>query len=285
MPHLGHLPLQQLTPTDVDLMTARLLRGEGRNGRRPLSPTTVRSILASLNTAMTYAVRKRKLERNPVAAADRPRASRVEMKTWNAEQVGAFLEGVREHPMSPLFTLLATTGLRRGEALGLRWTDLNLVEGRLAVRQTLLAVNNVVIFGEPKTSSGRRTVDLDPATMGVLHAHRRAQLEHRAQAGLGRGSTEALVFVDQEGEPLHPNLVSKTFRRPSIDLGLPPIRLHDLRHTHATLALQAGIHPKVVSERSGTRLVSITLDTYSHAIPGLQRDAAEKVAALIPGLT
>lgn len=233
---------------------------------------------------MNYAVRKRKLERNPVALADRPRTARVEMKTWTAEELGGFLEAVRDHQLSPLFTLLATTGLRRGEALGLRWSDLDLVEGRLAVRQTLLSINSHVEFGEPKTNRSRRTVDLDPATVALMKAHRKVQLEERAEAGLGRPKPTGLVFTAQNGEPLHPNVVSKTFTKLVQAADVPAIRLHDLRHTHATLSLQAGVHVKIVSERLGHSSVTITLDTYSHAIPGLQRDAAEKIAALIPGL-
>lgn len=206
------------------------------------------------------------------------------MRTWTGHELGAFLDGVREHRLGPLFTILATTGLRRGEGLGLRWSDVDLGEGRLAVRQTLLAVNNHIEFGEPKTHRSRRTVDLDPSTVAVLKARRKAQLEERAEAGLGRPRADALIFTDERGDPLHPNLVSRTFRRLVREAGLPTIRLHDLRHSHATLALQAGVHVKIVSERLGHSSVTITLDTYSHAIPGLQRDAAEKVAALIPGL-
>jgi integrase len=283
-PQLGHLQLQQLTATDVDLMTARVLGGEDRGTRRLLSPTTVRRILATLNSAMSYAVRKRKLDRNPVAAADRPRAARTEMKTWTADELGGFLDGAREHRLGPLFTVLATTGLRRGEALGLRWSDVDLDEGRLAVRQTLLAVNNHVEFGGPKTHRSRRTVDLDAGTVAVLKAHRKAQLEERAEAGLGRPRADGLIFTDEQGDPLHPNVVSRTFGKLVREAQLPVIRLHDLRHTHATLSLQAGVHVKIVSERLGHSSVVITLDTYSHAIPGLQRDAAERVAALIPGL-
>ena len=233
---------------------------------------------------MNYAVRKRKLDRNPASAADRPRSARVEMSTWTAEELGRFLEHVRDHRLATLFTVLATTGLRRGEGLGLRWSDLDLDAGRLAVCQTLLAINSHVTVGEPKTNRSRRTVDLDPATIGILKAHRKAHLEERAECGLGRPRRDGLVFTDEAGEPLHPNTVSRTFSKLVSDARVPQIRLHDLRHTHATLSLQAGIHVKVVSERLGHSSVTITLDTYSHAIPGLQRDAAEKVAALIPGL-
>jgi integrase len=214
-------------------MTAQLLGGEDRGNHRPLSQTTVRRILATLNSAMNYAVRKRKLDRNPVTAADRPRASRIEMRTWTADELGGFLDGAREHRLAPLFTVLATSGLRRGEALGLRWSDVDLDEGRIAVRQTLLAVNSHVEFGEPKTHRSRRTVDLDAATVAVPKAHRKAQLEERVEAGLGRPRADGLIFTDEQGDPLHPNMVSRTFGKLVREAQLPIIRLHDLRHTHA----------------------------------------------------
>jgi integrase len=140
-----------------------------------------------------------------------------------------------------------------------------------------------VQFGEPKTQRSRRTVDLDAGTVAVLKAHRKTQLEERARTGLGRPRADGLVFTDEQGDPLHPNAVTRMFRKLVGEAQLPTIRLHDLRHTHATLSLQAGVHVKVVSERLGHSSVTITLGTYSHAIPGLQRDAAERVAALIPG--
>jgi integrase len=116
------------------------------------------------------------------------------MKTWTAEELGRFLDTIRTHRLVPVITLLATTGLRRGEALGLRWSDVDLREGRLAIRQTLLAINNKMEVGEPKTNRSRRTVDLDTGTVGMLKAHRKSQLEERAERGLGRPPPDGLVF-------------------------------------------------------------------------------------------
>jgi integrase len=150
----------------------------------------------------------------------------------------------------------------------------------LAVRQTLVVVNNHIHVSQPKTARGRRRIALDPATCSALRHHRRTQAAERLGAGPSWSDT-GLVFTHQDGRPLHPEYVRRLFDRHLQRIGLPRIRLHDLRHTHATLALQAGVHPKVVSERLGHTTVAMTLDVYSHAIPALEQDAATTVAALI----
>jgi integrase len=185
--------------------------------------------------------------------------------------------------MSAAYVLAATTGLRRGELLGLRWRDLDLGAGRLSVTQTLVSVNYAVSFSTPKTAAGRRSVALDPATVAALRAHRVAVLEERLSLGLGAPTEDALAFTAIDGTPLHPGQFSDRFDRLVKAAGVPRIRFHDLRHTHATLALRAGVHPKVVSERLGHSTISVTLDTYSHAIPAMQEEAAAKVAALVFG--
>jgi len=140
----------------------------------------------------------------------------------------------------------------------------------------------VVAESSPKTDKGRRSVALDPGTVAALRAHRTRQAQERLAMGPA-WQTTGLVFTREDGTALHPEGLSATFERESRAAGLPRIRLHDLRHTHATLALQAGVHPKVVSERLGHASVSITLDTYSHAIPAMEADAAAAVAALVLG--
>jgi integrase len=174
----------------------------------------------------------------------------------------------------------ALTGMRRGEVLGLRWADLDLDNGWLSVRQTLIVVDNHAQLSQPKTIRGRRQLALDPETIMVLRGHRRNQAAERLAAGPSWTPSD-LVFTRQDGTPLHPEYVRRLFDRHLQRAELPRIRFHDLRHTHATLALQAGVHPKVVSERLGHTTVSITLDVYSHAIPGIQQDAASTVAALV----
>jgi integrase len=147
------------------------------------------------------------------------------------------------------------------------------------VRRALIPNGRDVVVSEPKTARGRRVVALDPGTVEVLKTQAARQLEEQAKAKNWSGT--GLIFTREDGEALHPEVVSRFFRQAVRKAMLPAIRLHDLRHTHATLALRAGIHPKVVSERLGHATVSITLDTYSHAIPALQEEAAARIAELV----
>src|SRR5665811_357146 len=185
------------------------------------------------------------------------------MKTWTKENLKEFLESVADERLSPLWYTIAFTGLRRGEALGLRWSDVDLENGRLSVRRALIPINREVVVSEPKTVKGRRVIALDPGTVEVLKAQAARQLEEQSDWDDGWVET-GLVFTQGNGAALDPETVTRYFRQ-AVKRSMPPqIRLHDLRHTHSTLALQAGIHPKVVSERLGHATVSITLDTYSH---------------------
>ena len=178
--------------------------------------------------------------------------------------------------------------MRRGEVLGLRWADIDLDAGRLKVVRTLITTDVQrtgepgMAWGTPKTGKGRRQVALDPTTVSALRAHRRRQLQERLAAGSAYQDGD-LVCCLEDGLPLHPKTFSYYFGRHVRRLGLPKIRLHDLRHTHATLALRAGVHPRVVQERLGHANVSITLDTYSHVDLDMQAIAAAQVAALVIG--
>jgi len=171
------------------------------------------------------------------------------------------------------------TGMRRGEALGLPWEDVDLENGRLSVRRALIPNDATVVVSEPKTARGRRSVALDPETVEVLKGQAARQLEDQASCKTWSGS--GLPFTKGNGEAWHPEVITRFSRAAVKAAKLPEIRLQDLRHTHATLALQAGIHPKVVSERLGHAIVSITLDTYSHAIPPMQEEAAALIAGLV----
>jgi integrase len=171
-------------------------------------------------------------------------------------------------------------GLRRGEACGLRWDDVDLEQGRLSVRRALIPHEDEVIVSEPRTARGRRVIALDADTVEALKSQPARQIADQKK-WRDAWTDSGYVFTKENGEPLHPQTVSRSFEQALVEARLPRIRLHDLRHTHATLALRARIHPKVVSERLGHATVSITLDTYSHAIPAMQEEAAERIAGLV----
>jgi integrase len=290
VPKLGHIPLQQLSGADLDrayreMQTSGRLDGSGGlSGRSVAYIATI--IHRSLMDAMTWGMVTRNVAE---AVVNRPdsKPSR-EMSYWTAEQLRTFLDQLSGDRLYPVVLLLATTGLRRGEALALRWSDVDLDAGRLSVRRTLGAVRDVdsgahvPIFTEPKTAKGRRSVPLPAQTVAVLRAWRKTQAQERLMAGPG-WQDNGLTFTEPDGSPYHPDQFRKRFETRVARSGLPYLRVHDLRHTYATLALQANKPVKVVSEILGHASVSITYDTYSHVIPSMMEDAADTVAALIFG--
>ena len=283
VPHIGSLKLEKLNGATLNALYAKLACQGKRDGKRGLSPRTVHHVHVCLHRAFRDAVRWGRLLRNPVDAADPPRVAGPgsrEMKTWSAEQVRAFLEATQDDRLHPLWRLFCLTGMRRGEVLETKWEDIDFEAGRLSVRRSLIPLGGEVIVSEPKTARGRRSIALDSETIEVLKAQAARQLAEQQQFGEGWCDSGSLC-TKEDGQPYHPEVVSRAFRQAVKRAMLPMIRPHDLRHTHATLALQAGIHPKVVSERLGHASISITLDTYSHAIPALQEEAAERIAELV----
>ena len=283
IPALGPVPLQRLTAGHLDVLYADLLQNGRTDGRGGLGPRTVRYVHVILKRALSDAVRKSRLVRNPADQADPPSASASKataLRTWTAAEVRMFLAHVHDDRLYAAWLMAATTGMRRGELLGLRWRDLDLEAGRAKIVQTLISQASGPAVSQPKTAKGRRSVALDPATVAALKAHRTRQNSERLALGPTYEGRD-LVFCREDGSPVWPRSFSRGFDRLAEAAGLPRIRLHDLRHTHATLALEGGVHPLVVSERLGHSKVSITLDTYSHVTPALEEDAAAKVAALV----
>lgn len=204
------------------------------------------------------------------------------MKTWTPAQLRVFFDGIADHRLAPAYLLAATTGMRRGEVLGVRWRDIDFKDRRLHVRQTILSVNYQLTVGQPKTLRSERKIALDAETIRVLTAHRVTQ--RREQQLLGAGyHDQDLVFARENGDPVHPDYFSQTFDRAVKRLKLPKIRLHDLRHTHATLGLGAGVPIKVMSDRLGHATTSFTMDIYMHAIPAVEDEAADQIADLMFG--
>jgi integrase len=274
VPRLGDIALQRLIAAQVNGAYATLLAR--------LAPGTVRQLHAILHRALADAVRWGYVVRNASDAADPPSPTRKrELRTWSTDELRTFLAAAREDRLYPLFALLASTGARRGEALGCRWEDLDLDAGRWQIRRARTSGAHTVLESEPKTTAGRRAVALDPATVRVLRDWRKSQLEERL--GWGAAWTDSgYVFTREDGEPLTPRQASDAFTSLVKRAGVPRIGgIHSLRHTWATLALQAGVHPKVVAERLGHSSVRITLDVYSHVTAGMQEDAAARVARLV----
>jgi integrase len=283
IPRLGSLQLQKLSPGAITALYAYLLE-EGRVcGKGGLSASSVRRVHAVLHRSCRDAVRWGRLTVNPVDAADPPKASAEHaerLPVWTVEQLAAFLTSVTDDRLFALWRLLAMTGMRRGEALGLAWEDLDMEKGRLTIRRAWVPVNGVGQMSEPKTKRGRRTIALDPVTLDALKAHAARQADERSawdEAWIEAG----LVFTGTDGQPLQPWAVSKAFRNLSKAAMLPAIPLHGLRHSYATLALASGVNPRIVSSRLGHSTVALTLDVYSHVLPQQDREAAERIAALL----
>jgi integrase len=274
--------LAEVDTTTLDRLYADLLRSGGR-GSRPLSARTVRFVHSILRKAFADAVRKQLLARNPAAEASAPSSSSArapEPVVWTPSELRTFLAGADASPYRALWRLLGFTGMRRSEALALRWDLVDLDAGVAVVAATIAQTGRVLVAGKGKSATSARTVDLDAQTVAVLRAHRKAQNELRLLMGPGFVD-QGLVFCDATGAPLRPDSVSQAFKREVVASGVRRIRLHDLRHTHASHQLAASASPREVADRLGHADPAFTLRTYTHTLPGAGKRNAEAVAALV----
>lgn len=239
------------------------------------APKYVLNMGATLHRALEVAVRWGLIPKNPAKLADRPKADRKPLDVPTPPQVLQFLEAVRDHRLHGLFVLLATAGLRLGEALGLQWADVNLDEGFLQVRHQLQWTDKPALV-PPKSARSRRRVELMPLAVDALRKHRARQAAERLKVGPAWQDL-GLVFTTEIGTPLNPsNVRNRAFYPLLRQAGLPKVRLHDLRHFTASAMLQAGIHPRMVMEQLGHSQISVTLDLYSHLWPGAMKEAAHR---------
>ncbi len=280
VPHLGSKRLVELAPIHIKPWHATLLDHGGKNGR-PLSSRTVQLCHRVLHRAMADAVRWNLISFNPLTGVRAPRANGAEMTAWTAEQSVAFLTAVGDERLIALWTLAMHTGMRRGELAGLRWKDVDLSGSTLTVAQQRTTANYEVVAIKPKGKS-QRQLQLADSTVDVLTEHRKRQRLERVAVGPAWTDT-GYVFVDEFGKPYHPQSIYAMFIRACKRADVPAIRLHDLRHTMATLSLQAGVHPKIVQEQLGHSSINVTLDIYSHVPQVVKRDAATKIAGLFEG--
>lgn len=283
VPRLGTVPLQSIDGPALNRLYAELLDAGRADGRGGLSARSVRYVHSILHRAFRDGVRWQMLARNPAVFADPPSLTSARAPvptTWTANELEHFLAATGDERDWTAWLVLATTGMRRGEALGLRWSDVDLDAATISVTQTIgLIAGEITVTSTPK--SGRaRVVQLPAETTSALRAWRARRAEERLALG-ERGRDRGLVFCEPTGEPRHPERFSQLFARRARRVDVPTIRLHDLRHTFATLALEAGVHPKLVSEQLGHGSVGFTLDRYSHVTPAMASDAVERVAQLI----
>ena len=250
--------------------------------QRGLSARTVKATHAPLRSALENAVKWRLIPNNPAKLVDLPKQARKERLVFNAEQARVFLEYAAHDRFNTLWVVLLTTGVRPGEALGLKWEDLD--GDRLRIRRSLTRTpNGGWELTEPKTPQSRRSVTLPTSAVTSLAAHRAAQARDRLRLGPGYQDQD-LIFCTSHGTPLDMPGVTRRHFYPLLEAaGLPRIRVYDLRHTCATLLLAANAHPKIVSERLGHSSVTLTMDTYSHVLPTMQDGPAERLEEMLFG--
>lgn len=264
IPRLGRFSLTKLAAGDVERML--------RDMEPDLSPRSRHHARAVLRTALARAVRHGIIGRNAAALSEPPHVEHVEAESWDAVQVRRFLESVRGHRLEALFIVAIVTGLRQGELLGLRWSDLDLRAGTLTVRHALQRVDGKLQLVETKTARSRRTIPLPELALEALRQLRTAQ----------DGSIVGThLFTTPSGGPLYGTAAWRAFMDAAELAGLPRIRFHSLRHTAASLLLAQGTHPRVVMEMLGHSTIALTMNTYSHVIPALEREAADRMNAIL----
>ncbi len=297
-PLLGHERVQALSPARLSVVFREMHEHGGAKGR-PLSPRTVEYTRAVLRRAMNDAVLERVIAVNPVVGTKRPKPVKPKHTTWTAEQVATFLAAPvalpdgTEQPapavvtgtsararLGALFAVALATGMRRGELLALRWDDVDLDDGVLAVERAVTVVNGARTYDTPKNHE-RRTVKLDADTVARLRALRREQVGARLAFGKAWQGTEGLVFTWEDGRPLDPDYASKAFTKAQADLELPRLTFHEMRHTHATVLLRERMPVHVVSKRLGHKDPSVTLNVYADVIPQDDGEAADVWSRLV----
>ena len=274
IPDFGSIILTQLKPEHLQKhYTAKLNEG--------LSARTIRYHHAVIHKALQTAVKWGLVIRNVADGVDVPRARRNEMQTWDEDDIITFLEAAKDSHYYALFHTALFTGMRRSELLALQWRDIDFHQ--IHINRSLHQLRDgSYVFTQPKSVKSRRTIALSPSSVLTLTEHKERQEGIRAILGTPLKGDD-LVFSTPEGKPLRPNTISRAWTMLAARAGVKVIRFHDARHSHASLMLKQGVHPKIVQERLGHASIQMTLDTYSHVAPGLQQAAAESFDKLLNG--
>ena len=269
-PELGRISLSKLTASDIQrFMNRKLASG--------LSSRTVQYLHAILRRALVQAEKWEMVRRNVARLVSPPRVPKARIYPLTPVEAKTLLEAVRNDRLSALYTMAMAVGLRQGEALGLRWQDVNLEAGTLTVAVALQKLNGRLVLTEPKTDGSRRTIKLPDICVAALQTHLLNQNAERAFVGTAWQNNLNLVFTNGEGSPLSRHAVTRRFQRILANAGIEKHRFHDLRHTCATLLLTQGVPLRVVQEILGHTIFSTTADIYAHVLPVLMADAADKM--------
>jgi len=274
IPQLGHIPLAKLATMQIQ----EYYSGRAEAG---LSSTTIRQHHAIIRQALEHAVKWQLIYRNPADQAEAPQKATAEIYPLQPDQLDKLLKLAGGHRDEFLYTVAAYTGMRQGEILALTWPDVDIdgCDPVCRIRQTVGYINGKGFVFRPTAKSKRalREIPLPEIAVEALKKQRAMIREEKVKAGPKYDRTCTLVFPNTLGRPMDPSSMTRRFKRLAVKAGFPDVRFHDLRHTHATLLLKAGVHPKVVQERLGHQTIGITMDTYTHVIRGMQREAVDKL--------
>jgi integrase len=279
IPHLGAISLRKLDTAHVRDWHAKLLAAGGKDGR-PLHPRTVGHAHRLLHRALARAVEDGKLFRN-VAGVKPPKVEDEELEILTADQIADCLAKLRDHALYSIVYVALGTGLRRGELLGLQWSDIDFDASMLRVERSIEETQAGLRFKPPKSKAGRRTISLAPSTVETLRSHRRRQLEARMALGLGKAPDDALVFCQHDGAPMSPDKLSRDWARLVASRKLPRVSFHALRHSHVSALVAAGIDVHSVSERIGHGSAALTLRVYTHLFTKKDAAAAAAIEAML----
>jgi integrase len=275
IPSLGSFTIQQLQPMHLQRFYNEKLTNGRVDGKGGLSPSTVRYLHVIIKEALGHAVKWQLLSRNVADLVTPPSIRKKEIITMETDEITKFLSYAQGDRLYIAFLLAVFTGLRRGEILGLRWKDINMEAKTASIRKNLVVVEGKLVLQEPKTNGSIHSVSLPSTTIEALKKHKRIQNQEKLKMGINYQDND-LIVATSLGTPVSPRNLLRSFYRIIERADLPKISFHALRHTHATLMLKQGEHPKIVSERLGHSNTRITMDIYSHVLPNMQQEAVDR---------